>query len=136
MTACVLACVASAKEKEGGGGGGGQKIREKRKGEEGDWGGEKGKQRSLSLLSSPVPPLLPSFFPRIFCPPPPPPPLSPFPFALAKQATCDSGETDLYGYICSSKSGKSITKEAQVGKLGRGGKLLSILLTCILKKNI
>ena len=131
MTACVLACVASAKEKERGGGGG-RKYEEKRKGEEGDWGGEKGKQRSLSLLSSPVPPLLPSFFPRIFCPPPPPPPtLSPFPFALATQATCDSGETDLYGYICSSKSGKSITKEAQVEKLGRGGKLLSILLTCI-----
>ena len=82
MTACVLACVASAKEKEGGGGD--RKYEEKRKGEEGDWGGEKGKQRSLSHLSSPVPPLLPSFFPRIFCPPPPPPSL-PFPLRLLRR---------------------------------------------------
>ena len=69
-----LACVASAKGKGEGEGGGDtrKKGREKR----GNWGGEK--RRELpSLFSSPVPPLLPSFF-LVFSPP--------SPFALATQA--------------------------------------------------
>ena len=67
----MLACVASAKGKGKRRGGG----RGERKTEEGDWGGEKGKELP-SLLSSPVPLLHFSL---------PPPPL--FTFALATQAT-------------------------------------------------